>query len=573
MRIRIAIITAFALLVLLVAVVMLVSPAALSPKLQQYYYTLFGEPAYEEPPRSEVADLGEPEPVCPEDLARPEWRKGQTIDGITIEPSPLCIPDNPYTVAAVVKGTNNVSMETLSRSGLALDAVVKDNDRDGDGDPDVIHVRLEVPELNGRSPDMPGPIPTYAIAPGIQPGFWVFAPKLHGMSTKSILDLEANPLIRVPSPTIRVEQGDTITVHLENTHYFPHTIHFHGVDHPYMIETHPGHGVDGVAETSELPTMPGGSHPYEMTPQHAGTMMYHCHVHHHVHFLMGLQGMFVVEENRPNNWVQTLNIGAGHVRHPSVAVRETYDREYDLVYQDVDKTLHELIKKANDPRLIGKAMHRDYDITDETNDYFLVNGRSFPYTVRESLIVVKVGENVKLRVMNGGDEGISLHSHGHKMTITDYDGVGHNPAAQITRDTIWFSSGQRLDLHLQAVIDGVHSYGQGVWMIHDHKETGVTSDGLYPGGNVNLIVYESYLDENGLPKLHGINPKFFNANYYDKSVPIWASYDREEMLGEVKMQSPQLGRLLPASFIIGLLAGGGAFLGYYFIKRYSKEVG
>ena len=38
--------------------------------------------------------------------------------------------------------------------------------------------------------------------------------------------------------------------------------------------------------------------------------------------MMGLQGLFVIEENRPNNWVQTLNVGAGKVRAPSVAVLE-----------------------------------------------------------------------------------------------------------------------------------------------------------------------------------------------------------------------------------------------------------
>ena len=31
----------------------------------------------------------------------------------------------------------------------------------------------------------------------------------------------------------RAEQGDQISITLENTHYLPHTIHFHGVDHPY----------------------------------------------------------------------------------------------------------------------------------------------------------------------------------------------------------------------------------------------------------------------------------------------------------------------------------------------------
>lgn len=48
---------------------------------------------------------------------------------------------------------------------------------DGDGDPDLIIIKLEVAELNGHSPDFAGLVPTFDMAPGIQPGMWVFAPK------------------------------------------------------------------------------------------------------------------------------------------------------------------------------------------------------------------------------------------------------------------------------------------------------------------------------------------------------------------------------------------------------------
>ena len=232
------------------------------------------------------------------------------------------------------------------KSGLAPDAVVMGEDKDGDGDPDVITIKLEVVELNGHSPDIAEPFPAFFIAPGIQPGLWVFAPKTHGMATKNADSLDANDLLRAPSPVIRVEQGDTVQVVLENTHYFPHTIHFHGVDHPYSH--HENQGNDGAPETSELPVMPGKSRTFALAPRQPGTMFYHCHVQpqHHIH--MGLQGMFVVEENRPNNWVQTFNIGAGQVRHPSVAVREQYAQEYDLHFQDIDSTLNNIIQRTID---------------------------------------------------------------------------------------------------------------------------------------------------------------------------------------------------------------------------------
>ena len=90
------------------------------------------------------------------------------------------------------------------------------DDLDGDGDPDKIIIKLEVVELNGHSPDVKEPITTFDISPGIQPTFWVYAPKTRDMSTKSLYEREANSLLRAPSPVIRVEQDDVIWIVLEN---------------------------------------------------------------------------------------------------------------------------------------------------------------------------------------------------------------------------------------------------------------------------------------------------------------------------------------------------------------------
>ena len=276
-------------------------------------------------------------------------------------------------------------------------------------------------------------------------------------------------------------------------------------------------GNDGVSETSHIPVMPGESFTYEFTPRQPGTQLYHCHEQAPIHVGMGLMGIFVVEENRTNNWLQTLNIGAGHVRHPSVAVKEAYAKEYDLIYQEVDKELHDLIKVANDPRLIGRLTTREYDVTQATPEYFLLNGRSFPYTLRESLIVVDPNEKVKIRMANGGDDrAIAIHIHGHKPTITHYDGVLRNPQAWITRDVFDLSPTQRYDLELRTVDDGLHSFGPGVWMMHDHKEKAITSHGQFPGGEHYLDRLPVLLGKGGLPVMHGMElapflPKSFTS--------------------------------------------------------------
>lgn len=491
---------------------------------------------YTPPPPSIEVNPGKAEPFCPED--RPvEWRNAQVVEDIAIQEERVCWPDNPYEIAAFVKGTNNITMPTLMKTRLAADAVIKKNDRDGDGDPDEITIKLEIAELNGASPDIAEPVLRFDIAPGIRPAFWVFTPKVRGLASRDEHSEEANPLLRLPSPVIRVEQGDKVEILLENTHYFPHTIHLHGVDHPFVDDR--GEGNDGVPQTSEDFLLPGERRVYEITPRQPGTMLYHCHVQTHTHLAMGLVGMFVVEENRPNNWVQTFNIGAGKVRHPSQAVLQAFDQEYDLQYQAADKELHGIVQSANDPRLIARRMNQGYDLSDAREDYFLLNGRSFPYTLRESLVIVEPDQNIKLRVLNAQGESLAIHVQGHKATITHYDGIEHNPLAQVMRDVFDLAPGQRLDLKLTTTNDGLHNYGPGIWLFHDHGERGITTDGMNPGGNISAIVYKSFLDPNDVPKVKGVDlGQYFTKTFYERELPVWQNLDEWHSLGEPAGAAP-----------------------------------
>lgn len=507
-------------LVLLVAV--LAFPPQWYPDPVRVKFTQwFGAASYRPLPASTDALPLEPQTYCPPDPSG--WRDAQQIEGVQISASAPCVADNPYAVAAFVKGTNNISEETLLKSGLTADAVVKGRDLDGDGDPDEIHIRLEVVELNGGSSITRDPVTSFDIAPGVSPAVWVFAPKFVGMAVENFASNVARYSLRLPSPAIRIEQGDQVYITLENSHYMPHTLHLHGADHGFTNSA--GEGNDGVPVTSEVPVLPGEARTYELTPRHAGTMFYHCHVQPHVHVQMGLQGLFIIEENRPNNTLQTMNIGAGLVRVPSVASVESYDREYDLHYLDLDKELSERVQKYNDPRLITQSMHRDYDITDATVDYFTLNGRSFPYTFRESLLVGAENDRIKLRVVNGGSKGIALHTHGHKFTVTDRDGVAKPEVTQVPQDVVWIATSQRVDLSLELNNDGLRAYGPGVWLFHDHQNQGITTDGIGPGGNISAIVYEDFLQDSGWPNTLGVSmDKYFTAAYYRRDVPVWEEY-------------------------------------------------
>ena len=147
--------------------------------------------------------------------------------------------------------------------GVSSQAIRLGSDLDGDGDPDEITLNLEIVEIEEE------------VYPGKFVTFWVFAPEAEGMVSPA----------RVPSPTIRVEEGDHITVNLRNTHYFPHTIHMHGTIHP--------NAMDGVPDITQAAVRPGTTFTYEFIAKNPGTHFYHCHVQPDVHVLMGLAGMLM----------------------------------------------------------------------------------------------------------------------------------------------------------------------------------------------------------------------------------------------------------------------------------------
>jgi hypothetical protein len=141
-------------------------------------------------------------------------------------------------------------------------------------------------------------------------------------------------------------------------------------------------------------------------------------------------------------------------------------------------------------------------------------------------------QNVKLRVLNGHTDTFALHIHGHKPTITHYDGVDNGPGSYIQRDVHGLTPAQRLDLSLSGKDDGLNSFGQGIWMFHDHVEKSFTTDGHGEGGDISLVVYKGFVDERGIPLAHGMSlAPYFTKELWKGTYPIWQDYDAFRSLG------------------------------------------
>jgi FtsP/CotA-like multicopper oxidase with cupredoxin domain/Cu/Ag efflux protein CusF len=340
------------------------------------------------------------------------------------------------------------------------------------------------------------------VYPGKRVLFWVYAPLGSAMTS----------LARLPSPTLRVEEGDHVKIVLYNTHYFPHTIHFHGVNLPFSM--------DGVPDISQPAVLPGHKFVYEFTASNPGTYWYHCHVNPAIHPLMGLSGMFVIEPKRSDNHFSRLVVGAGRITSMGKGTAESYQGEYSLVYQDVDERLNRIALAYTDAREVEMRMHRDYDSTQRKPNIFLLNGFASPYSLMDSPILVRANEVTKLRILNVGAQPIFFHPHGHHPVLTDVDGDPLPVEQRYSRDTFEVGPAQRIDLALHTEAGGRYAAGPGVWMVHDHSPIAETNAGI-DGGAMTAIVYEGYMQSNGLPKTAGSLAQMFDPKMNAGQMPTF----------------------------------------------------
>jgi FtsP/CotA-like multicopper oxidase with cupredoxin domain len=102
---------------------------------------------------------------------------------------------------------------------------------------------------------------------------------------------------RVPGPTLRAREGESLRIRLINGSEHPHTMHFHGVHRAAMD------GMPGIGERQGGGQVdPGESFVYEFDASPFGLHLYHCHVAPLAsHISRGLYGAFVIDpkEGRP----------------------------------------------------------------------------------------------------------------------------------------------------------------------------------------------------------------------------------------------------------------------------------
>jgi FtsP/CotA-like multicopper oxidase with cupredoxin domain len=234
----------------------------------------------------------------------------------------------------------------------------------------------------------------------------------------------------VPGPLLRVTEGDKVRIVLKNELPAATTVHWHGILVP--------NSMDGVSGVTQDAIEAGATFTYEFVAKPAGSFMYHSHTDSDSQVGLGLYAPFIIDPVQP-----------------------------EAPAPDVD-----VVMMLSEARVVNGQTFESMPMAGAEPNYFLINGKAFPAT---ETISVKKGDRVRIRFMGIGQFVHPMHLHGLPFKIVATDGYPVPEAAQLTKDTVLVSPGERYDVEFVASETGQ-------WVLHCHILHHTTNDGVEPGG-------------------------------------------------------------------------------------------
>ncbi len=216
----------------------------------------------------------------------------------------------------------------------------------------------------------------------------------------------------IPGPTIQVNEGDRVRLIVNNQLPEPYSMHWHGLEIP--------NNMDGMPGVSQDLIPPGGRFVYEFTVHQNGTFFYHSHMA--MQEMMGLIGLFII--------------------HPQRAHAPQVDRDFGIVLQG-----WALLPNNTIPNSLAMEFN-----------WLTLNGKAGPATTP---MLCKVGERVRIRLVNLSMDHHPIHLHGHQFYVTGTEGGRIRSTAVIPENTVLVGVAQARDIEFVA-------NNPGDWHFHCH---------------------------------------------------------------------------------------------------------
>ena len=215
-----------------------------------------------------------------------------------------------------------------------------------------------------------------------------------------------------PGPTIQANQGDRVRIVVDNHLPEPTSMHWHGFEIP--------NNMDGGPPVSQEPIKPGGRFIYEFTLLQEGTYFYHSHMA--MQEMMGMLGGFIM--------------------HPKQPYRPVVDKDFLIALQEY------AVLPSN---VVPNSMNMEFN-------WLVINGKAGPAITP---LVVRLGDRVRIRMINLGMDHHPIHLHGHTFQVTGTEGGRIPETAWIPGNTVLVGVAQARDVEFVA-------NNPGSWMLHCH---------------------------------------------------------------------------------------------------------
>jgi CopA family copper-resistance protein len=248
----------------------------------------------------------------------------------------------------------------------------------------------------------------------------------------------------VPAPTLRLREGDTVTLRVANTLDEDASIHWHGIILPANMDGVPGLSFHGIR--------PGETYVYRFTLKQSGTYWYHSHSGFQEQ--LGLYGPLVVEAREPEPFqydrehvVMLTDWTDEDPKHVFAKLKKRSDY-YNYRQRTVGNFFRDLRTQGSkatfaDRKAWGEMRMNPTDIADVSGSTYtyLMNGVA-PAGNWTGLF--KPGERVRLRFINGSAMSyFDVRIPGLKMTVVAADGKHVHP---VTVDEFRIATAETYDV-------------------------------------------------------------------------------------------------------------------------------
>ncbi|KAF0568041.1 Multicopper oxidase [Psychrobacter nivimaris] len=235
----------------------------------------------------------------------------------------------------------------------------------------------------------------------------------------------------LPAPTLKMREGDTVTIRVHNQMNESTSIHWHGLLVPFEMDGVPGISFDGIPANSTFT--------YKFKLKQSGTYWYHSHSGFQEQ--TGMLGAIVIEpkgrERHPIEEDHVIVLSDWTHRDPHNLLKLLKQRaDFDNYHlPDFKKLLSDIaatdLEAAYDKRKMWNQMRMmptDFtDLSGEKTFTYLMNGKT---TAANWTQLVKAGQPVKLRFINASAQTIfDVRIPGLKMTVVATDGIDVAPVA------------------------------------------------------------------------------------------------------------------------------------------------